>query len=196
MKTKSTYPRSKVVLTTLSIMMLTSINHSQIFSNTVNTYKAVYYKGEWIASVDLPEVNIKANRINKGGKKPYLKTIETAYENGEKIMHITYDEVNISAVKKEVSSNDLFIEDHNVVEAATSINGLSKNTTQRSNSNTSIANADIKNSNENNKINYKWVTKEIASQNKKPLLTRMINKLYTCGYYLIQKVNDGLYFRS
>ena len=120
-----------VTLLSLSFLMLSLIITQPSFAKTTLTKETVYYQGEWITRVHMPEVTIKANRINKG--KVFLKNVETVYQNGLKTIHVTIEDVMISSVNKSKLTACISNQKENNFESNLSINPNTSNITASSN---------------------------------------------------------------
>lgn len=185
-----------VTLLSLSFLMLSLIITQPSFAKTTLTKETVYYQGEWITRVHMPEVMIKANRINKG--KVFLKNVETVYQNGLKTIHVTIEDVMISSVNKSKLTACISNQKENNFESNLSINPNTSNITASNNIDNIIIqerNNTPSNVVENN-VEVKMNSGEKIKTVKKPVLNHIVNSLVEAGINFLKKVNDGLFFRS
>ena len=104
--------RSFLILASLLLMIIFSLQPS--FSKECTTIKTVFYKGEWIMRVDLPEVNIAATRILKGGIAPLLKHVSSSDPERKGELVILTEDININASNpSELVKETAIINDNN-----------------------------------------------------------------------------------
>ena len=93
--TPTTILSSFVFFASLTILLIFSFQYS--FSKDYTVVKTVFYKGEWIMRVDLPEVNISSTLITKGGITPLLKQVSFSSPGANGELTILTEDINITA---------------------------------------------------------------------------------------------------
>ena len=178
------------------LLIVLTINNQPVLAKSGPTWKTVFYKGEWITRVELPEVKIEAYRIIKDTEKPCLKNIETVYENGHKMLHVTMNDIVISGADQNAMStaSNTFIEnkpEKSMLESDFII------TDRKQNFNKGVASIELaKNKLDNSKTTSASPLKLMDASNKKrPAFSRIINTMVDAGFRFLQKINDGLFFK-
>ena len=177
-----------VVLVLLTVSIFNA--QSALAKGKLNT-KTIFYNGEWITRVEIPVINIVANRIVKEAQLPLFKSVETVYENGEKMIHITIKDINIPAT----GGISNYLESNSSEELEfLPINEMIPNIQAPEQFDTSTdKNTDA--TNDENSISETRFDKSMHIA-KKPVLNRIFNKMLKAGFDFLQKVNDGLFFKS
>ena len=141
----------------------------------------------------MPEINIVAERIATNDKVPFLKNVETVYENGIKTLHVTMNDINISASDNSSNGFESMMNEDGSGEFLP-LNEMIPGNRAESQSEITPANNTGKNANEIISHDYNQIgSVEFA---KKPVVNRVVNKLLKAGISLLMKVNDGLFFKS
>ena len=147
--------------------------------------------------VDLPEVNISSTLITKGGITPLLKhvSISSPGANGE--LTILTEDINIianrsSEIRSEAVTKNVTKSESTLIKASDLIEGEKVLKTQslvskKESSNQHLSSI-INSISENAKVDI--------SPKKKPLVNRLLNTIIDGGIRFLQKVNDGLFFKS
>ena len=183
-----------VLSITLLMLSLISVNPSIAKSNLTQT--TVFYEGEWITRVDMPEVTIEANRMNKGST--FLKNVETVYPNGKKTIHVTIEDVMISSTNASSQKAEITAETEYNLDSNLESYPVSANITASSNFKKSYftdRNMNPSTNQERNLENKVKVYKKSTTVNK-PAFNRVVNSLVEAGFNFLKKVNDGLFFKS
>jgi hypothetical protein len=191
---KKTNQMASLLSLSLLALLITVADPSN--AKTSCTRKMVLYKGEWITRVDMPEVTIKANRMEH--RNQLLKNVETVYHRGLKTLHITTEDIVISASGNTGSRND--IKANQEIESMQSFSGYKCTSTMIS---AGIYDNIALSGPENTKQDEMTAGLTADSKSgveltkvKKPFFSRLANSILDAGFDFLKKINDGLFFKS